>query len=77
MTWDIPPSLPDCAPEDKDKGTLKAADLLIDVGAASFEEAKKLVQVGDAAVYDTPIRGAGNPKPFSSMWVATKPMESI
>lgn len=49
-----------CAPEDKDKGTLKAADLLIDVGAASFEEAKKLVQVGDAAVYDTPIRGAGN-----------------
>ena len=29
-----------CAPEDKDKGTLKAADLLIDVGAASFEEAK-------------------------------------
>ncbi len=49
-----------CAPEDKDKGKLKAADLLIDVGAADLEEAKKLVQVGDPAVYDTPVRMAGN-----------------
>lgn len=49
-----------CAPEDKNKEKLKAADLLIDVGAANFEEAKKLVQVGDPAVYDTPVRMAGD-----------------
>ena len=32
---------------------LKMTDLLIDIGAADGEEAKKLVQVGDIAVYDT------------------------
>lgn len=48
-----------CAPEDKDKAKLKAADLLIDVGAANLEEAKKLVRIGDGAVYETPVRMAG------------------
>ena len=37
---------------------LKMSDLLIDVGAADGEEAKKLVQVGDIAVYDTVTRTA-------------------
>lgn len=43
-----------CAPENADLSKLKASDLLIDIGASDGEEAKKLVQVGDAAVYDTP-----------------------
>ena len=37
---------------------LKMSDLLIDIGAADGEEAKKLVQVGDIAVYDTAARTA-------------------
>ena len=37
---------------------LKMSDLLIDVGAANGEEAKKLVQVGDIAVYDTAAHAA-------------------
>ena len=37
---------------------LKMSDLLIDIGAADGEEAKKLVQVGDIAVYDTATRTA-------------------
>ncbi len=32
---------------------LKIADMLIDVGAASREEAERLVRVGDTAIYDT------------------------
>lgn len=47
-----------CAEMGADVGKLKVNDLLIDIGAASGEETKKLVQVGDAAVYDTPIRTA-------------------
>lgn len=47
-----------CAPEEADLAKLKASDLLIDVGAADGEEAKKLVQVGDVAVYDTPTFAA-------------------
>ncbi len=47
-----------CVPSDADKSKLKVADLLVDIGAADGEEAKKLVRVGDAAVYDTPIREA-------------------
>ena len=42
-----------CAPEDADMAKLKVSDLLVDIGAADEAEAKKLVQVGDAAVYDT------------------------
>jgi len=42
-----------CTAKGKDLEKLKASDLLIDVGAANEEEAKKLVQVGDPAVYDT------------------------
>lgn len=47
-----------CAESEADLEKLKASDLLIDIGASNGEEAKKLVQVGDAAVYDTPIRTA-------------------
>lgn len=49
-----------CAPEDADMGKLKPSDLLIDIGAANREEAEKLVQVGDGAVYNTPINAACN-----------------
>ena len=37
---------------------LKMSDLLIDIGAADGDEAKKLVQVGDIAVYDGEARSA-------------------
>ena len=47
-----------CADVDADLSKLKAEELVIDIGAADGEEAKKLVQVGDIAVYDTPIRAA-------------------
>ncbi|MBD5118329.1 MAG: M42 family metallopeptidase [Clostridiales bacterium] len=47
-----------CAPEDADMAKLKVSDLLVDIGAADETEAKKLVQVGDAAVYDTAARAA-------------------
>lgn len=49
-----------CAAADADLGKLKAADLMVDIGAADEEEAQKLVQVGDIAVYDTPTRTAGS-----------------
>lgn len=42
------------APEEKaDFGKLKLDDCYIDIGAGSDEEAKKLVRVGDTAIYDT------------------------
>ncbi|MDE6261467.1 MAG: M42 family metallopeptidase [Oscillospiraceae bacterium] len=47
-----------CAPEDADMAKLKVSDILVDIGAADEAEAKKLVQVGDAAVYDTATRAA-------------------
>lgn len=47
-----------CAPEGADAASLKPSDLLIDIGASGREEAEKLVQVGDVAVYDTPINAA-------------------
>lgn len=47
-----------CADADADLAKLKAADLVVDIGAADGDEAKKLVQVGDALVYDTPVRQA-------------------
>lgn len=49
-----------CEGSDKEQGKLKASDLLIDVGASNEGEAKKLVRVGDTAVYDTPTRTAGD-----------------
>lgn len=49
-----------CAKEGADIDKLKVSDLLIDIGAADGEAAKKLIQVGDAAVYDTPVRTAGD-----------------
>lgn len=48
-----------CAKDGAELDKLKVSDLLIDIGAADGDEAKKLVQVGDAAVYDTPVRTAG------------------
>lgn len=48
-----------CAKGDADWEKRKVSDLLIDIGASSGDEAKKLVQVGDALVYDTPVRKAG------------------
>lgn len=47
-----------CAPQDADMAKLKVTDLLVDIGAADGEEAGKLVQVGDVAVYDTLTRAA-------------------
>ena len=47
-----------CAKEGAELDKLKVSDLYLDIGAASGEEAEKLVQVGDAAVYDTPVRQA-------------------
>ena len=47
-------------PEEKaDFGKLKLDECFIDIGAADEEEAKKLVQVGDTAVYDRSIRTRG------------------
>ncbi len=48
-----------CAKSDADWDKLKISDLFIDIGATNEDEAKRLVQVGDAAVYDAPIRQAG------------------
>lgn len=48
-----------CAAVGADMEKLTASDLFIDVGASGEEEARKLVQVGDAAVFNTPIRQAG------------------
>ena len=48
-------------PEEKaDFGKLKLDECYIDIGAKSEEEAKKLVQVGDTAVYDTTVFSAGS-----------------
>ncbi len=49
-----------CAELEADVAKLKPADLFIDLGASSKEEAEKLVQVGDAAVFDTPTAQAGD-----------------
>ena len=47
-----------CADGSVTPDKLKMSDLLIDIGAADGEEAKKLVQVGDIAVYDGAVRAA-------------------
>lgn len=47
-----------CPPENGELAKLKLSDLVVDIGASDEEEAKKLVQVGDTAVYDTPTRAA-------------------
>lgn len=44
--------------EGADLDKLKVSDLYIDIGAADGAEAGRLVRVGDAAVYDTPVRQA-------------------
>lgn len=48
-----------CAKDGSELDKLKVSDLFIDIGAANGEEARKLVQVGDGVVYDTPVRQAG------------------
>ena len=45
--------------EGTDVAKLKVSDLFVDIGAASREEAEKLVSVGDMAVYSTPAFEAG------------------
>ena len=47
------------ADDKADKKALKIDDLFIDIGAADREEAAKLVQVGDTAVYATAAAPAG------------------
>lgn len=48
-------------PEEKAEfGKLKLDECFIDIGASGEEEAKKLVQVGDTAVYDTNVISMGN-----------------
>ena len=47
-------------PEEKaDFGKLKLDECYIDIGAKNDEDAKKLVQVGDTAIYDTAVISAG------------------
>lgn len=46
-------------------GKLKIGDLLIDIGAESDEEAKKMVQLGDTAVFDQSARFLGDSKVVS------------
>lgn len=45
-----------CAEAAAELDKLKATDLLVDIGAAGGEEASRLVQIGDAMVYDAPVR---------------------
>ena len=47
-----------CAAVGADMEKLAVSDLFIDIGAFGEEEARKLVQVGDAAVFNTPVRQA-------------------
>ena len=48
-------------PEEKaDFGKLKLDECFIDIGAKSDEEAKKLVRVGDTAIYDTAVNCMGD-----------------
>lgn len=48
-------------PEEKaDFGKLKLDECYIDIGARDEEDAQKLVQVGDTAVYDGPVRLQGS-----------------
>lgn len=54
------------APEEKaDFGKLKLDECYLDIGASSEEEAKKLVRVGDTAVYDTNVVCINDCKVFS------------
>lgn len=48
------------AAEDADMAKLKVADLFVDIGAASRDEAERLVRVGDVAVYNTQTVDAGS-----------------
>ena len=54
-------------PEEKaDFGKLKLDECYIDIGARDEEQAKKLVRVGDTAVYDSPcfLQGSGVISPY-------------
>ena len=58
-----------CAEADADLSKLKVNELVADIGAADSGEAGKLVQVGDAVVYDTSIRAVLAPRQPTSSWV--------
>lgn len=45
---------------DAQPGTLKLDELYIDIGASTEAEARAKVDVGDPAVYDTPVRDLGD-----------------
>lgn len=45
---------------DAQPATLKLDDLYIDIGASTAEEARAKADVGDPAVYDTPVRDLGD-----------------
>lgn len=45
---------------DAEPAKLKLDDLYIDIGASTEEEARAKVNVGDPAVYDTPVRDLGD-----------------
>lgn len=45
---------------DSEPAKLKLDDLFIDIGASTEEEARAKVDVGDAAVYDLPVRDLGD-----------------
>ena len=49
-----------CAKKDADPKQLTLDELYIDIGAHDAEEAGAMVQVGDTAVYDTPVYSAGD-----------------
>lgn len=54
-----------CTAADADLSKLKANELVIDIGAADGEEAKKLVQVGDIAVFDAATRAVSGARVVS------------
>ena len=49
-----------CLSESVEPKRMILDDLYIDIGAHDEEEAKAMVQIGDTAVYDTPIYSAGD-----------------
>lgn len=48
-----------CAQGGLDASKLKLSDLFLDLGATSREEAEEMIQIGDAAVFDTRLTALG------------------
>ena len=61
-----------CADEGSELAKLKLSDLFIDVGAASRDEAERLIRVGDTAVYDTRLAEAGDGTPVQRLTAFTR-----